>query len=310
MDRRLIPVNAVLALVRDSAGWPNALHDQGFRVHLLEAHVITAVGDAVADVLLYREDPDVVLLVEGKSGRNVQEEQARRYACADVESLRRAGTLPPTLRRRKPVLVAPMFVGLEEKRPGLETSLAHLGIEAPLLTVGQTRVRLTTMSSVPGLEEFDIQHQSGLPPARIKVDHQSQPEELRELLVQQVAAIQARAGEHVDVDTLCRALLPEWSILSEAARGHFKRRVEQVLRGLAQGDMKRDISFEPRTTASPSRIVIKYSPAQLDPRGATQGWQSVERRAARAVGRSPARTQVPGQMSIDELADEGGIAAS
>ncbi len=201
-----------------------------------------------------------------------------------------------------------MFVGHEEERADLETALTHLAINAPLLTVGRDRVRLSDTSGVRGLDDFDRTHTQGLPPARIRVDHQSPADEIQELLVQQIAAGQARGDEYLDTEALCRAVLPEWPILSHSGRRLFVRRVEEVARSLAQRDMARDIRFEPSQGQTLSRIVVLRSPVHLDPRGATQAWQAVERRAARAVGRTP-RPEIPGQMSLEDLADEGGLAA-
>jgi hypothetical protein len=270
--------------------------------------VFTSLGNAVADAILFREDPDLVVLSEAKSGRNIDEDQARTYAATDAHSLRRAGTMPPLFGRGRDPAVACMFVGLEEERADLETALTHLGINAPLLTIGRDRVRLSDTSAVHGLDDFDRVHESGLPPARVRVDHQSPPSEIQELLVQEIVAGQARGEEHLDTEALCQAMLPEWPILSHSGRRLFIRRVEEVARSLAQGAMRRDIRFEPTSGQTRSRIAVIHSPVQFDPRGATQSWQAVERRAARALGRTP-RPQIPGQMSLEDLAGEGGLAA-
>jgi hypothetical protein len=37
MERRLIPINAWIALHRGEAGWPAPLRIQGFRIHRFEA---------------------------------------------------------------------------------------------------------------------------------------------------------------------------------------------------------------------------------------------------------------------------------
>jgi len=55
------------------------------------------------------------------------------------------------------------------------------------------------------------------------------------------------------------------------------------------------------------RIVIDVSPAKRDPRGRTQAWQAQQKRAAAALRRRAARERA-GQLSLDELADEGGLA--
>jgi hypothetical protein len=92
---------------------------------------------------------------------------------ATVEWLHRTGAVPPELRPAVDVRVCAMFVGREEHRADPGVGLRHLNIQAPLLTVGQQRVRLSAASGVPGLDDFAVSHRGGLPPARIPVDHQS-----------------------------------------------------------------------------------------------------------------------------------------
>ncbi|HEX7290087.1 MAG TPA: hypothetical protein VF250_03075, partial [Conexibacter sp.] len=91
MDERLIPINGLIALLRGEGRWPGLLGDQGLRRHRLEVPVSTPRGDFRADALLYRRDPDLVLLVEAKSGRNIDAAQAEKYVAADATWLRRAG---------------------------------------------------------------------------------------------------------------------------------------------------------------------------------------------------------------------------
>jgi hypothetical protein len=63
--------------------------------------VQSSAGIVVADAVLYRLDPDLVLLCEGKSGRNVEEEQARKYAGRTPARFGGAGRCRWTLRRMR-----------------------------------------------------------------------------------------------------------------------------------------------------------------------------------------------------------------
>lgn len=166
MDERLIPINGLIALLRAEGGWPDELRQQGFERHRLEMPISTPLGDVRADALTYRCAPDLVLLTECKSGRNIEEAQARRYLGANAEWLRRGGALPPVLRNSPGVAVGTLFVGREEHRADLERGLRQLGIDAPLLTVGSDRVRLSGANATPGLDDFKVRHEAGLPPPR------------------------------------------------------------------------------------------------------------------------------------------------
>ena len=308
VDERLIPINGLIALLRGEGGWPALLREQGFRRHQLEVPVSTSLGDIRVDALMYRRSPDLVVACEGKSGRNIEDEQARRYMALDETWLQRAGAIPPELRRASPLAVCALFMGREEHRADLEAALRALNIAAPLLTVGSERVRLSATSGIKGLDDFDTQHQGGLPPARLPVDHQSPDQDLLELLVPQIVAAQARNDDIVPVESLSERILPEWPVLAHGARSAFVGRVGSLLQRLASGDMRGQFRYEglaqPHTRG---RIVIEATPASRDPRGRTQAWQAQQHRAERALQRRYAR-QIPGQLSLDDLADHGGLA--
>jgi hypothetical protein len=55
------------------------------------------------------------------------------------------------------------------------------------------------------------------------------------------------------------------------------------------------------------RIKILTSPAMRDPRGRTRAWQAQQARAEAALRRRGPRP-IPGQLSLDQLAGEGGLA--
>lgn len=308
MDDRLIPINGLIALLRGEGGWPGLLRDQGFRRHQLEVPVTTPLGDFRADAVIYRHEPDLIFLTEGKSGRNIEEEQARKYLAADPSWLARTGAVPPSLRQSPEVAVSTLFVGREEQRADLEVALRHLDIDAPLLTVGAHRVRLSGASGTAGLDDFDVQHSGGLPPARIPVDHQSSDEDILEVLLPQVVACQARADDIVSIESLAAAVLPEWPVLSHGARQAFLGRIAELLRRVAKNEMRGQFRYEALPQPdSRGRIIIESTPARRDPRGRTRAWQAQQTRAEAALRRRGARPS-PGQMSIDDLADQGGLA--
>jgi hypothetical protein len=306
LDKRLIPITGLIALVRGDGGWPDLLRAQGLQRFQLEVPLATSAGNTRVDALLYRVEPNLVLLSECKSGRNLDEDQIKRYIAADAEALRRAGAVPPALTRVADFEVRTLVVGLEEHRATIEAAIRRLDIDTPLLTIGRERVRLSGASAVAGLDDFDEQHQTGLPPARFRVDHQSDDEQLEAVLVPEIIAAQARAEDVVDVEILSQSLLPEWPVLSHSARRDFVRRAESLVRALAAGEFRGQFRFEPAIGTLRARLVIEVSPATKDPRGRTQAWQAQQRRAERAL-RRPRQPSIPGQLSIDDLAGGGGL---
>jgi hypothetical protein len=307
MDPRLIPLNGLIALVRGDGQWPCVLREQGLRIHIFEAPVYADAGNVTADAILYRVDTPLIVLAECKGGRNIDAQQARRYLTASSEGIFAAGSLPPALRGRADIRVDAVFVGNEIHRNDLEDSMARHDVQAPLLTVGSDRVRLTGIEPASGLKAFELAHKAGLPPARFPIDQQSPIEEIRELVLPILVAAQARQEETLDVEAVCREVLPEWPVLGKEAQRSFLARVDDTMRRLVGGDLGVQFSYEPGTKASQARVRIVRTPAAADPRGSPQSWQAQQRRGAKALGRR--RPQVEGQLalSLEDLAQAGGV---
>jgi hypothetical protein len=299
VDSRLIPLNGVVALLRNEPSWFSALADQGFRLHLIEADVQSTPAVIRADVIFYRRDPDLIILCECKSGKNIQPRQARSYVAADFAGLRQRGTNPGHLPAGTPVQA--VFAGLEPERDALVESMQREGIEAPLLTIGPGRACLE-IAGVTGMEEFDVEdRRAGLPPMRFRIDADSPSTEIKELVVPEIVAAQSRGDEFIDLNGLAQDLLLDWAALGLPAQRGFVKRLKDAGRELAQDGMRGDISVESGNNIAP-RITILRRMVERDPRGAPQAWQAQARRAAQALGRGdgPA-AEAPAQMSLDDL---------
>lgn len=310
MDERLIPVNGLIALLRGEGGWPRPLGDAGFLRHQLEMPLSTPMGEVRADALIYRQSPDLILPCECKSGRNIDVEQAEKYLSIDPEWLRRSGAIPPQLRDSESIAVQTLYVGNDEHRPELEQGLQSLGA-VPLLTVSADRVQLSGAGRTSGLLDFIELHTAGLPPARLPVDHQSEDDEILELLIPAIVAGQASLEDFVQIETLCQGILPEWPILGAKARAEFTSRIAQLVKALAAGEMKGQIRYEPpsgRQPHTPARLAILDSPANRHPQGRTQAFQAQQRKAEKVLRRKSRKAPIPGQTSLDDLAQEGGLA--
>ena len=310
MDPRLIPINGLIALLRGEGGWPPLLGQAGFTRYQLEIPLSSKKGEVRADALLYRRAPDLIVPCECKCGKNVDLKQADKYLSLDVEWLRRSGAIPPPLKESKSIAVQSLYVGTDEHRPELEQGLQHLGA-VPLLTVSAERIQLSGAGRTPGLLDFIELHKAGLPPARLPVDHQSDDDEILELLIPSIVAAQASLKDHVGIDGLCEDILPEWAILGAKARREFSGRVTQLAKGLAGGEMKGQFRYEAPSGMQPhppGRLVITDSPATRHPQGRTQAFQAQQRSAEKVLRRKSRKSPIPGQTSLDDLAQEGGLA--
>jgi hypothetical protein len=300
VDPRLRPLNAVLALVHPDGAWFHDLAEQGLRLHSIELKVQSSAGIVVADAVLYRLDPDLVLLCEGKSGRNVEEEQARKYAMADAAALRRGGSLPVDVAHDAPV--APLYVVMNDVRSDVEAALQGWGIEAPVLSIDRGFARLDGPCP-EGVEPFvrdDARRR--WPPGRIRVDHQSPLEEVAELLAQQIGAAQAKREPVLDLAEAASRIYRLWPQLSQSGRREFLRKLKECARHLAGSSLKGVIRLDPGSNNVPPRILIERTPADLDTRGMPQAWQAQARHMATDLGRgggSPPEEDP--QLSLDDL---------
>jgi hypothetical protein len=304
MERRLIPLNGLLALLSADGGWFDDLAQQGFRLHALEIEVESTPSVVRADAVIYRVDPDLILLCECKSGRNVEERQARGYSAAGIRGLRSRSSVPSALVGRD-VRVEPLFVALEEHRDEIAESLRAAGVTAPILEIGPGVARLA--GDLPaGLASFDrVDRRAGFPPVRVRLDRESDEQEFLEVLVQHVEAAKARRESFLDLDALCASIFPGyWPSFGVRARRELRDRLRQAAAALQAGEMGRTIRLEGGIEVPP-RIVILETPATADPRGAPQAWQGEQRRAAKDLGRSgPPITERRTQLSFDDLASQ------
>jgi len=79
VERRLVPVNALIALCTPGDVYPSPLADTGYHLGGIEIPVAVGGSKVVIDAVVFRPDRNIVLACEAKSGAKVDEDQARRY---------------------------------------------------------------------------------------------------------------------------------------------------------------------------------------------------------------------------------------
>ena len=188
VEDRLVPVNATLALVARDGGWFEDLAEQGLgstrsnstssRLPVWSAPMSSFIGPSQTSFFSWRVRADPAL----------RSAQARGYDAAEVDGIRARADLPNELVGRLGVAVSPLYVCLDERRNDVVESLAVLGLEAPVLSVGPGYAMLD--GPVPaGLERFSrTDVLLGLPPPRIRLDRESPLEEFMSVLLQRVVA--------------------------------------------------------------------------------------------------------------------------
>lgn len=307
LEPRLRPVNGLIALITGEGGWPRPLGDKGFELLRVELPIATP-GVVVVDVLAGRAVPPNILACEAKSGDNIVDIQAQRYAAMRTLDVRRLVTAAPD----GPVRV--LYACNEASQDRIAMGLRAAGVSASILSIGPARAVLIP---APGHEElaFSVGLPGTEPPAFIPLDQHSPDSEYREVLIPTIVACAARGLKRVTLRALCEEGLPYWTHLPGdvgKAREQVARQVYtkafHVLTTLAPTVEFRDFfAVEPHGRDLLDAVIhIQYSPADNAPQGETQGWQALQRKAQRTM-RGRVQKQVPGQLSFEDLARREGV---
>jgi hypothetical protein len=289
-----MPINAVLDLALADGLNPAPLATAGWRVACLEVPVLTELGTVVCDVVLFNASIGHLLVVEAKSGANIEEVQARRLAAIDPQALIIAGgiTVPQAVHLRGEAL----FACLSRHVARIAKGISEAGLVTPVLAVDANQVQLAN----PALASADLA--SALrgttvwshPIARIiPFDHES-PAQLFDGPVR--AELVAQIASHrpsVTMRALTEQVVSHFPLYGRSAQGQLVRKVTEAARRAAREEPER-LQFEPGTGTTEPRVVVLRSPEDFDRRGRTQGYQAV------FSGRSRRRplSEVLGQMDL------------
>jgi hypothetical protein len=125
LERRLVPINAFIGLCEPSPPWPAVLADAQFRLAALEIPVRTEAGTVTLDGVAHSRTTDELLVVECKSGANVEEEQAQKLAKLQPTSLVRSAAISLATQAKPQVEV--VYLCLDEQTERILKGLDMVG---------------------------------------------------------------------------------------------------------------------------------------------------------------------------------------
>lgn len=306
MERRLLPVNAVLDLALADGLNPAPLADAGWQIAGLEVPVVTSAGTVVCDMALFNDTTGHLIAVEAKSGANIEPDQARKLATIDPRDLIVAGGI--SVPRAVPLVCEPLFVCLSEHSQRILRGLDEIGLDAPVLAADERGARLVEVGSAsPDLvSALGEPVRWAYPIANIiRFDHQSPEEAFDEPVRAELIAEMAWGRSAVTIRTLAEQVTSHFAVYGRRAQGQLVRKVAAAARRAATADPDR-LRFQPSTGNTEARIVILRSPEEFDRRGRTQGYQAVF--AERGRRRPP--PQVPEQPDLFSVLDDAELATS
>jgi len=300
VEARLRPINAVLALLMSGDVRP-VLADAGFRLIGLEIPVGLAEERVVIDILAHHESTGHLLALEAKSGPNIDEVQARKYAALDPQLVVDAQAI--TLRTRATSVEA-VFVCNAEHAARVEFGLTQASVRVPILAVGPGQVTLFD-PTIASRSLADALNQPAVlaygVPRIIAFDADSPVDVIRPSVHACLVTHLSRRSTQVTVASLAEEVAPHLSFYGRGARERFKRMVADAVRGIADADPE-TFAFRGATGTHEAVVQFLRTPEANDPRGRTQAYQALAR------GRhSNARTRQvsdPNQLDLLDALDE------
>lgn len=276
----------------------------GYRLEGLEVPVETPSGRVVIDVVAFGARRNRFLLGEGKSGGNVEQQQAQRYGLVDATDLVRL--IGVTLAMPGELAADPIYLCLGDAIDRILIGLEEAGCRYPVLRVGTEAISLH--GGPPADAALAAAFESpvpvdGPPPAIILVDSESDDAEYDSLVAAALVAEVAQGHEVIACPELARRAIPYLDLFAAGYRNGLIRAVSRAAQRLCEAAPE---SFEyRRPTQTRDYAVVKVidSPEHLDPRGRTQRYQAIK---ARMTGRPVGQ---PSEAVQGALFDEVDLAA-
>jgi hypothetical protein len=305
LERRLVPINAFIGLCRPSLPWPSTLADAGFWLSALEVPVITEAGTVTIDGVAHAPSTNELLAVECKSGANVDPEQAQKLGMLEPTGLVRSAAITLSSPARPRVEV--IYLCLAGQTDRVVLGLDQIAWPGAVLELSSTDLRLVrgrlTSPSLEGRFDDPIPL-SGPPPGFVPLDTESPDAEFDRLVLRALVECQANRVPMITTRSLTERALPHLAFFGKAAKGALERKVSQAARRIAQ-QMADNYTFQPSSERREAAIRILKTPEEADPRGRTQAYQALARRAGGGPRRRP-RPESSGQVGFESLVQELG----
>lgn len=292
MHTRLMPINALIALVKGGDRWPTPMGDAGYDLCGFEVKLApVAKREVVADAVLAHAATGAVVLVECKSGQNINPVQMEAYRLVTATNVFRQYGAPFRITSRE-ILV----VGLAEHEERLRIAFDAAGCDEPLLLVGEERASLDKPLGAIGPFNTPV---PGRPPRIINIDDQSSDEELVLALMPHIVAAAARGRPVVQLDEILGSEIPWWPLYHrEGGQKRLADKASGALNAVFRASMAKDFEIEPRRAPAFDVVRILRTPAANPARGVTQGWQRLQRQTEKALGRKSAKSKAAGQLDL------------
>ena len=258
-------------------------------------------GTVVCDIVLFNAEAGHLLVVEAKSGANLEPEQGRRLTALTPGLLIVAGgiTVPQPVFLQCEVL----YACLAENADRIALGADEAGLRVPILVISERDARLLRpqMASPRLSAAFAAPVAWSHPIAQIiPFDHESPAGAFDPPVRAELIAAMAQGRPSITIRALTEQAVRHFPLYGRAAQGRLLRNVRDAARRAAEAEPER-LRYEPATGVTEERVAILRSPETFDRRGRTQGYQAVW---GSRVGRTRRRAEIPGQIDLFSELDE------
>ena len=303
MEDRLRPVNAVLGLVTPGDVNPATLFDLGYKAVGLEVPVVGPHGRVVVDVVLFNAQLLHLVLVEAKSGANVDELQAARYGALDPKEVVQATGV--TLPRRGEVSVDVAYACLAANADRIRIGLDRAKLFCAVMSVADRSIDLINAEASSKLGSAWSEGPVALvgPVSRLlPFDHETPAADLRPFVYAELVSALSNRAREITVRALTERTTPYFPLFSTGAQRRLVANVRAAVRTIAE-DTPEAFAYVPSTgTRIDDLVSLLKTPEDRDPRGRTQAYQALRDRGAQRRRQQVSEHQLD---LLDLLAEAG-----
>lgn len=257
-------INLFAGMAFGSPDLPRILVECGYACHSIEQTFPVGVGKVVnPEIILCSDSEKHTLIVEAKSGANLNESQLSRYALIPLVQLVQAAQISDKAAATYNVLI----IGQENHMTRLSLGSKNVPDTNRVLSVkvdnGIKKIenkfissKLDTAFSPTLLINWECVPNNFLP-----VDHESEPWEFAEQTVPEIVAAILRGELEILIDELAVSFIKNWAFISQKYKTSLKDKIRNVVKVASQNRFSEFVSINQKGN-SKNKITLSI-PAAL-----------------------------------------------
>ncbi len=276
-------MNAVLGFLKRDTHWPSILYESGYRLTMIEQPVsVPNVGIVEADIICLNRARNHAIIWECKSGRTVEEKQARVYAAISATDVQRTGNV--TFPQPDSASVEVVYCCLAGDSKTVSTAIREMGLPIPVVSLGTNaelsfgQVKDTALSkkfmagvALPPLEEV---------PRFLLANTQTKKPELARLVFPTLVSLLRRQVGRVSPHQVLEETFNDWACMGTDLRRYLSEMVKEILLEVCKNELQ-EFAQIVRATHSPKEFFVEFTAGLLgrDASARTKTFQKFERLA-------------------------------